>query len=964
MFDPQSTPRVFAVPLGVPFADALLDGLEHRAGSSDQITLARTQVYLNTERLRRHVIDRASMQSVRLLPQLKLVTQLPFVGTDDAVSPLEQQLRLADLIRPYLKASPNLAPRQAAFDLAVSLSNLMDEMIIEGVSEDDISDLNVQDQSGYWRDTLKFLNIANTYVRSGKHVTLAQRSRMATDQLIQRWHDDAPNHPVIIAGSTGSRQTTFDLMAAACRLPNGAVILPGFDWNAPWSDLSGPNAREDHPQYRFAKFLDDVGLSPQQVKPWSHTAAPEPNRNALISLSLHPAPVTNRWLKDGPKLTGLDQALRNVTWIEAPDPRTEAQTIAAKIRTALEQDKTVAVISPDRMLTRRLTAALSKWGIVPDDSAGVPLSQTPPGRLLRELADMLSKPVTVPVLLSVLKHPLTHTGQDRGPHLKHTRDYELKLRREGPPFPDAADLMDWAADDADRADWARWVCNVIEGVDPTQPQSLADWTHDVRTRAVALSSGPSGATGTLWDEEAGRECLSVLDDLVATSDATGPHIFSDYAVVLKRLLQAGQIRQQSVPNPAVKFLGTLEARSQSADVVILAGLNEGVWPTLGTPDPWMNRAMRAEAGLLLPDRSVGLSAHDYQIAMANPDVWVTRSLRSADAETIPSRWLNRFANLLNGLSEDDTHPLWDAMTQRGAQWMAAAGALNDPIVTPPASRPSPCPPVDARPTKLPVTAITRLIRDPYAIYAQYILGLYPLDPLLAEPDALLRGNAVHTILEDTLVQGPFPDAHAAISVLMAETQRILTEQVPWPAERRRWAAMMARNATALMTTEVALQAGVMSRHSEIKGQALIPHLGFTLTAKADRIDLRHDEVVIYDYKTGRLPTKDSQKAFDKQLLLEIDLLKRGGFAGIDTKLPVRAEYVGVGSDLRRIEANTEDAGDSWQGLIKLIQVYQTPSQGYTARRAMLASNDVGRYDHLARYGEWDVTRSPSEKGSS
>ncbi|MEO0358343.1 MAG: double-strand break repair protein AddB, partial [Pseudomonadota bacterium] len=630
-------------------------------------------------------------------------------------------------------------------------------------------------------------------------------------------------------------------------------------------------------------------------------------------------------------------------------------TIAARIRMALDNDHTVAVISPDRSLTRRISAALSKWDIVPDDSAGVPLSQTPPGRLLREVANLMGQPITVPGLLSVLKHPLTHTGENRGDHLKNTRDYELKLRRYGPPFPDQTDLQTWASESPERIEWAGWMERVFAKCGAPTVQSLDDWVRQITDLANLISSGPSATPGTIWNKEAGRKCLLVLAAIADVSDVANDLTFADFAIILKRQLQSGQVTQQDTPNPNIKILGTLEARAQTADLVILAGLNEGIWPSAETPDPWMNRAMRQNAGLLNPDRKIGLAAHDYQIALSNSEVWITRSLRSSDAETVPSRWLNRFANLLNGLSDTDTHPAWDAMLARGQAWMAAADAINAPVETPKAKRPAPCPPVELRPKELPVTAITRLIRDPYAVYAQYVLGLYPLNPLLAEPDALLRGIVVHKILETSLSADIGQTVTDGVQRLLATADDVLAQQVPWPAERRRWMAMMTRNAEQIVAQDIARRAGVLTTHSEISGRALIPDLGFSLTAKADRIDILSDRVVIYDYKTGNLPTQTTQKSFEKQLLLEIELSKRGGFPGIDPNLPVSAAYIGVGSKLNTMHANADDTEDTWLGLIRLIGKFQKQNQGYASRRAMQLVNVAGRYDHLARYGEWDVT---------
>ncbi|MCL4676705.1 MAG: hypothetical protein KJZ59_11995, partial [Pararhodobacter sp.] len=67
------------------------------------------------------------------------------------------------------------------------------------------------------------------------------------------------------------------------------------------------------------------------------------------------------------------------------------------------------------------------------------------------------------------------------------------------------------------------------------------------------------------------------------------------------------------------------------------------------PDPWFNRPMRLAAGLLLPERQIGLSAHDFQQAIGGAEVVLAHATRNAEAETVPSRWLNRLTNLVAGL---------------------------------------------------------------------------------------------------------------------------------------------------------------------------------------------------------------------------------------------------------------------------------------------------------------------------
>ena len=126
-------------------------------------------------------------------------------------------------------------------------------------------------------------------------------------------------------------------------------------------------------------------------------------------------------------------------------------------------------------------------------------------------------------------------------------------------------------------------------------------------------------------------------------------------------------------HPDLMIWGTLEARVQGADLVILGGLNDGIWPQLPPPDPWLNRPMRQEAGLLLPERRIGLSAHDFQQAAGAPEVVLSRALRDSEAEAVPSRWLNRIVNLLGGIGEAGPAALAE-MRARGTALVQQASA--------------------------------------------------------------------------------------------------------------------------------------------------------------------------------------------------------------------------------------------------------------------------------------------------
>ncbi|RUS59564.1 double-strand break repair protein AddB [Pseudorhodobacter sp. E13] len=971
---PDPRPHVFAMPPGADFPAQLVQGLKSRMAGQPPEAMARVTLYVNTTRMKRRITEIFVAGGASFLPRIRLVTDLadthPAAGLPPAVSPLRQRLTLAQLIEQLLQQQPDLAPRAALYDLADSLATLLDEMQGEGVSPDVIAGLDVANHSAHWARTRAFMAIVAQLLQDLAQPDSQTRQRKLVEAIAALWDASPPLDPIIVAGSTGSRGTTALFMQAVARLPQGAIILPGFDFDMPapiWDGLADAMTAEDHPQYRFFKLARQLGITPADVAPWVDHSAPNPARARLVSLSLRPAPVTDQWLTEGKHLPDLVQACAEMTLIEAQTPRAEALAIALILRDAAERGVTAALISPDRGLTRQVTSALDRWGIVPDDSAGRPLALSAPGRFMRHVLGLFEDRLTAEALLILLKHPLTASGGPRGPHLLFTRNLELKLRRYGPAFPTGADLIAWAGAEKDAAvlPWAQWLAGLLDGIALGAVMPLADHIARHRALAEALALGPAAlATDSeLWRKEAGEAALKMLVELESEASYGGIMTASDYRHLFEALLNRGEVRETVQAHPRIMIWGTLEARVQGAELVVLGGLNDGIWPQLPPPDPWMNRAMRMEAGLLLPERRIGLSAHDYQQAVCAPQVVISRAVRNAEAETVPSRWLNRLTNLLGGLPDQGGAAALKAMRARGQAWLALAEASErpDPVV-PSAKRPAPRPPVAARPDKLAVTGIKTLLRDPYAIYARYILRLFKLNPLRPSPDALLRGSVLHKVLENFTKSRPEGETReAARARLIAEATAVLTQEVPWPAARALWMSRLHRAADFFLATEADL--GGVPVVVEKQGAAPLTGLPFTLTAKPDRIDALPDgRVHIFDYKTGSPPTKDQQAFFDKQLLLEAAMVTRGAFAALDGPREVSGiTYIGLGSSPKRETTTPDEAmlGKVWEELHHLISSYMDPSRGYVSRRAMHGERFPGDYDHLARFGEWEMTDVPN-----
>ncbi|TCP40304.1 double-strand break repair protein AddB [Rhodovulum marinum] len=963
-------PNLFGLPPGVDFPAAFLTGLETRLGPRPE-DWARTEIWVNTQRMRRRLQELLQAGPPRLWPRIRLVADLArhpiLADLPPPVSALRRRLELARLVGRLLELEPDLAPRSSIYDLADSLALLMDEMQAEGVAPDAVQSLDVGDLSAHWARAQRFLGLVQTYLdpdpaaRGGE----GARQRLAAKRLTARWAETPPDHPVIVAGSTGSRGATAVFMAGVAQLPKGAVVLPGFDMDMPaetWAALDDALAAEDHPQYRFRRLLDVLDAGPEAVRPWCPDAAPpSPARNRLVSLALRPAPVTDQWMDEGPALDDLAGATADLSLIEAPSPRAEALAIALCLREAVEAGRTAALITPDRTLTRQVAAALDRWAILPDDSAGQPLPLSPPGRFLRQVAALFGRRLTVADLLALLKHPLTASGVGvRARHLLWTRELELALRREGPAFPDAAALRAWATRrDDGRADWAEWLAGALGGLDRAGTVSLEAHVSRHLELAETLAAGP-GATGSgaLWLEAAGEVALVTCEALRTEAGAGGEMSPADYSALFDGVLQEREVRSPVEPHPGIMIWGTLEARVQGAERVILAGLNEGSWPETPAPDPWLNRQMRAAIGLLLPERRIGLAAHDFQQAIAAPEVVLSRAVRDAEAQTVPARWLNRLTNLLGGLGDQGGPRALDAMRARGDRWLEMANALERPRhMLPAAPRPSPCPPVEDRPAELSVTAVERLIRDPYSVYAERILGLRPLDPLIHTADAPLRGTVLHRVLERFLAQPLNPDPVAARDELLTLADTVLADEAPWPAARTLWRARLARVADSFVRSEATRQAEARCIARERRGAVALAS-GFILKAKADRIDARPDgSLVLYDYKTGTPPSVKSMELFDKQLLLEACIAARGGFEGIAAAPVHHVSYLGLGNPPKTVTHGLENGlvDATWAELGRLIAHYQDRAQGYTARSRLQKRTDRSDYDLLSRYGEWDET---------
>jgi len=306
--------------------------------------------------------------------------------------------------------------------------------------------------------------------------------------------------------------------------------------------------------------------------------------------------------------------------------------------------------------------------------------------------------------------------------------------------------------------------------------------------------------------------------------------------------------------------------------------------------------MHAALGLPLPERTVGLSAHDFLCGACRPRVLLTRAARAEGAPTVASRWLVRLETLLTGIDAGDA---WQAAKDRGARHLAAARALTTPDRdVPRAERPRPSLPQGRRLETISVTDVEALIRDAYGVYAKRILDLKPLEPLGRPPDARERGNVLHKIVESFVrATLDWPGIDAARAIFAETVDLVLAEHVPWPDLARAWRARAARFQDWFLEAEDARRATGRPVALERAGQMAVdlPSGPVTLTAKADRIDVQHDgRARIYDYKSGAVPTdKQIKEGLNQQIHLQAAILAAGGFEDLAAMECAGGGYIGL-----------------------------------------------------------------------
>jgi len=936
-----------------------------------------------------------------------------------ALGGLERRLLLAQLISKWAESPAARGPAgtplvastpAAALALADDLAHLIDDMTTRQIAWKRLDGLVPENVDEYWQKTLAFL----TFIRGDwanildEHQAIEPAKRRDLLIAAERKRLESVTGPVIAAGSTGSMPATSELLAAIAHLPHGAVVLPGLDTDldeAAWKLIGGchDSSRRDHldpasghPQFAMHGLLRRLNIGRDVV---TVLAEPEPNgREQLCSEALRPAAATDQWqdrFADAAIAGHIAAAVESLAVVEAANAEEEALAIAVALREAAEDTtKTAALITPDRALARRVLAALERWHVPVDDSGGDALPDTPAGVFARLAAETALGGVAPVPLLALLKHPMLRLGAAAGAHTNAISVLERAVLRGPRPRADTNGLKHALAsfrrtrdtlhhreparalrdDELDAAEalvdkLAAALRSLEKLPGKRQPfRALAAAHRDV---VAALSQDADGICVAFSGGD-GAKLEEAFANATADGDAASLAVErADYANLFHAAVMDVVVRRPELAGVRVRILGPLESRLQTFDRAVLGGLVEGVWPPEARSDPWLSRPMRHDLGLDLPERRVGLSAHDFAQALGARDVVLTRAARIAGAPTVASRFTRRLA----AVAGDER---WKNAIARGERYLALARRLDQPAEREQFKRPAPTPPVAARPTQMSVTDVENWLRDPYTIYAKHILRLIPLDPVDAPPGAAHRGTVIHEAIGKftayyaaALPEDPFAALKEIGRKEFAPLEDFLEARAFWWPRFLRIAAWFVDWETKRRPQIAALLAEKQGR-TEFQAGART----FRLSARADRIErLTDGRLAILDYKTGAVRTeKQVRTGLAPQLTLEAAIVRRGGFTDMgDGGSVAQIAYVSLhgGEPPGKFEpidfsegTNDSHADGAMARFMTLVAKFEEQETPYRSLVHPMWRTHYGDYDHLARVKEWSATGGALDDGGA
>ena len=820
---------------------------------------------------------------------------------------MERQFFLAKL----LLANHKIPSTTQALALAKSLMSFIDQVNLQKLNWHDLNNIELNQASDHWQTILDFLQvITHHWPQILQEMGKIEQSSMQV-QVISWLHENpqffAKFNQVIVAGSTGSLAINRELIKTIVRLDHGQLILPGLDLEFAKNIAELPTP--EHPQHCMLNLLQELEIHINQVTD-------------------HEMPqLTTKFIWNGlhyqqpPQTATINRP--NLQYIECQNLEDEALTIAILMREVLEdRDKTALLITHDRTIARLVSAKLQSWEINVDDSGGKPMDKSVEGVFITHITRLVSLYLQgkqhsydyIQCVLTLLKHPQCTFLGDRSLHLNTVRQWEKQLRCHQISLNKIKEITDHVDE--------------ILSQNLTKQPTLHQIFTNLHNLALILSQN------NIVKTKIGKKCLEILQNDYAKILDNNQINYDELVGIISCLLATQSIRLDCPSTSRLMILGPLEARLMEADRLILAGLNEGSWPIIQEPNPWLNGTMAQDFGLPSPQQKSGLSCHDFVQMAAKSEVFCTRSTQMQGVTTLASRFLVKLEAHIKqyGLNWHNNY------YQKLARKLRCAQEKDYKL-----QKPEPNPPIESRPQRLSATHIKTLIHNPYQLYIQKVLKLNPLSSLHQQSLNLDKGILYHKLLEVQI-------KHKS-GQMIENTRSFITEHSPYTPQL--WQSFWAKKLDLVSKWLQNNYNPKLIYKTEIKGKIKLEDLEIVAIADRIDIDLNHN-INIIDYKTGTPPTIKALTTHEyPQLAIEALIAKNNGF-DINCNRVQELNILtlkGHQNTTLTINDNMEQLTKNMEHIIKDLNHYYIKQQN-----SFIPSYSSQKYNpgfaHFARLEEW------------
>jgi ATP-dependent helicase/nuclease subunit B len=1012
----KNIPTVFNIPAGVSFFDCLAQGIIQHYNNQPEL-FSKITIFLPSKqniKTLKESFFKINHGKILLLPKIRSLgdmldnemSLLPDIETSPyailsqkkVINYKSRHLALTRFILETFKSTKNAnISYQEGFSLAATLLELLDSLQLEQISPTILKEIKIDGYIENWQKNLDIINsvteLWTNYLVSHNYCDPIIHRNAIFNYLSHYWLNNPSNAPVIIAGSIDSTPASAHFIKSIGCLEKGCIVLSGLDTGLTEKDIH--NLNPNHPQYELYKLIHYFGNDVASIENWTSTDKFLTNRHKqrqkLCHEIMRSSETTESWINIAERLSNHDisQAIQDINIIHAPNERKEASAIALIIREAMETpNKSIALVTPNRLLVQRVKAILTRWNIIPNDSAGIALSSLPQGIYFKLLCDVLESNFAPIQLLSFLKHPFSNAGFAKGDFKTQVYRLEKQILRGVAPsnglqgYRQALklkiELLKNKSDiDAEKSKHLHLSLSLIDFLERLFSPIIAlddyctmtDFTETfINLINQCACTDTQNATELFWSDDAGQCANDLLSSFIDISDSLG--FLPKQAIYnhIKEFSAKTSIHKNFGYDKNVFIWGTSEARLQQADIMILAGLTEGSWPVSPQANIWLSRPMQEQLGLTTPERHIGLSAHEFVQAICSSKIFLTYSAESNGSPNIPSRWIISLENIIQGVFTS-TDILKNLYNTPYLSWLEQLD--NTDIIPIPAKRPMPKPPINLRPKAISVTDAEKWLRDPYTIYCKHILNLKKLNGIDEELNASEKGTIIHKLFNDFTIatQTGF---HGSPEQIMNNIVNNLLESLKQrPLLYIFWGNRLHYICTQFVEFEIERRKKLTPILSEIDGKISFQTTqgDFTIKARCDRIDLTQDnQAIIVDYKTSSssAPSYEQMKiGLAPQLPLQAIILEQGGFG--KPYQSCAAHYIIVNEtknppfEIKEMKSKQSLSSDKpFNALIHdifedfkiWVEKYNDINTAYISRRLPQFLKYEGDYDHLARVKEW------------